>query len=67
MKNLLTDSTLSLEDLEGTENDALNRIVSSLNGNQSDVTAHMSHSSSTGRGHMSYVTGTGHSEQPENK
>lgn len=67
-KNLINSALLSLEDLEGVENEALTRIVSSLqDGRNPDGMSHSSHSSSSGRGHTSYVTGSGQPAQPENK
>jgi hypothetical protein len=66
-KNMINSTLLSLEDLEGSENEALTRIVSSLQSGRTDGMSHSSHSSSSGRGHTSYVSGTGHAEQPQNK
>lgn len=66
-KNLLNSALLSLEELEGTENEALTRIVSALKSGRTDGMAHQSHSSSSGRGHTSYVSGTGHADRPEEK
>jgi len=66
-KNLINSALLSLEELEGCENEALTRIVSSLQIGKGNATSHNSHSSSSGRGHTSYVSGTGEAEQSKNK
>ena len=66
-KALLNSSLLSLDDLEGTENDALMRIASALRGGDTDGMAHQSHSSSSGRGHTSHVSGSGHTQGSKEK
>ena len=58
MSNDLKNANLSLEDLEGTSNEVLNRIVGELNSPDTRM-SHNSHSSSSGRGHYSYVSGAG--------
>lgn len=58
MSNFLKNANLSLEDLEDTSNEVLNRIVGELNNSDTRM-SHNSHSSSSGRGHYSYVSGAG--------
>lgn len=64
MSDLLKNANLSLDDLEGTSNEVLNRIVGELN-NRDKRMSHMSHSSSSGRGHSSYVSGAGQKDTSE--
>ena len=63
MADVLKNLNLSLEDLEGTSNEVLNRIVSELDSRDKRM-SHTSHSSSSGSGHYSYVSGAGHKEGP---
>ena len=53
----IKDSNLSLEDLENSNSEILNRIAADLN-EESVNMSHSSHSSSSGRGHSSYVSGS---------
>ena len=60
MKNqsYLKNSTLSLSDIENTDSEILKRIASDLEDQSIVNKAHSSHSSSSGRGHSSYVSGS---------
>ena len=55
--NFLKDSNLSLSDLENANSEILSRIASDLNEETVNM-AHSSHSSSSGRGHSSFVSGS---------
>ena len=57
MKN---DKLFSLEDLENSDNSILNRIAEQVNDDEgmNCSASHSSHSSSSGRGHSSYVSGS---------
>ena len=55
---ILTDSNLSLEDLEKMDSEILKRIGDQLKNSDQIVAGHSSHSSSSGRGHSSYVSGS---------
>jgi hypothetical protein len=64
-KNFLKHSTLSLADIENTDSEILKRIASDLDDSGTVNMAHSSHSSSSGRGHSSYVSGS--AAKAENK
>jgi hypothetical protein len=55
--NFLKHSTLSLTDIENTDSAILERIANDLVDSNSVVAGHSSHSSSSGRGHSSFVSG----------
>jgi len=57
--DLLLDTELTLESLEKSDNQVLKRVAERLLDKRPDsvVAGHSSHSSSSGRGHTSYVTG----------
>lgn len=57
-KNFLKGSTLSLSDIENTDSEILKRIANDLENQDVLSMAHSSHSSSSGRGHSSYVSGS---------
>lgn len=57
-KNFLKHSTLSLSDIENTDSEILKRIASDLEDPGVVNMAHNSHSSSSGRGHSSFVSGS---------
>ena len=61
-KNTLGRSGLSLQDLEGSHNEILARIARELASEETTVTGHSSHSSSSGGGHYSYNSATGPSK-----
>jgi hypothetical protein len=56
--NYIKSSTLSLADLENMDNEILERIAGDLDNSKTVSMAHSSHSSSSGRGHSSYVSGS---------
>jgi hypothetical protein len=56
-KDFLKHSTLSLSDIENTDSEILKRIANDLVDPQAVGRGHTSHSSSSGRGHSSYVGG----------
>jgi hypothetical protein len=56
-KNFFKHSTLSLSDIENTDSEILKRIASDLEDPQIVSMSHTSHSSSSGRGHSSFVSG----------
>ena len=56
-KDFLKHSTLSLSDIENTDSEILKRIASDLEDSQNVGMSHSSHSSSSGRGHSSFVSG----------
>lgn len=59
MKNsYLKESTLSLSDIENTDSEILMRVASDLEDSNSTRMGHSSHSSSSGRGHSSWVSGS---------
>lgn len=60
MKNLsyLKNSTLSLSDIENTDSEILKRIANDLEDPSVVNMSHQSHSSSSGRGHSSFVSGS---------
>jgi hypothetical protein len=67
-KNFLKHSTLSLSDIENTDSEILKRIANDLEDSQNISMAHASHSSSSGRGHSSYVSGSAaKAENPKDK
>jgi len=57
--DLLLDTELTLDSLEKSDNPVLKRVAERLLDKRPDsvVAGHSSHSSSSGRGHSSYVTG----------
>ena len=57
-KNFLKGSTLSLSDIENTDSEILKRIASDLENQDVLSMSHSSHSSTSGRGHSSYVSGS---------
>ena len=57
-KNFLKHSTLSLSDIENTDSEILKRIANDLEDPSVVNMAHNSHSSSSGRGHSSFVSGS---------
>jgi len=57
-ENFLNQSTLSLSDIENTDSEILMRVASDLDDSQNIRMGHSSHSSSSGRGHSSYVSGS---------
>jgi hypothetical protein len=63
MSDILKSANLSLKDLEGTSNDVLKRIIGELKDRDTRM-SHTSHSSSSGRGHYSYVSGAGQRDVP---
>jgi len=56
-KNFLKHSTLSLSDIENTNSEILKRIANDLEESLTLSLGHSSHSSSSGRGHSSFVSG----------
>jgi hypothetical protein len=54
----IKSSSLSLADLENIDNEILERIANDLSDNKTLSMSHASHSSSSGRGHSSYVSGS---------
>jgi hypothetical protein len=56
-KDFLKHSTLSLSDIENTDSEILKRIANDLEDSQVVGRSHSSHSSSSGRGHSSFVSG----------
>ncbi len=56
-KDFLKHSTLSLSDIENTDSEILKRIANDLEDSQVVGRSHSSHSSSSGRGHSSLVSG----------
>jgi hypothetical protein len=54
----IKSSSLSLADLENIDNEILERIANDLRDNKTLSMSHASHSSSSGRGHSSYVSGS---------
>ena len=65
--DFLMDAEITLSDLEGSANPVLERVKSRLLNEQGKSGAHMghpSHSSSSGRGHNSYVTGRFEDQPP---
>ena len=57
-KNFLKGSTLSLSDIENTDSEILKRIANDLENQDVLSMSHSSHSSSSGRGHSSFVSGS---------
>ena len=57
-KNFLKGSTLSLSDIENTDSEILKRIANDLENSDVLSMSHSSHSSSSGRGHSSFVSGS---------
>lgn len=57
-KDFLKHATLSLSDIENTDSEILKRIACDLYDSHNVSMAHSSHSSSSGRGHSSYVSGS---------
>lgn len=57
-KDFLKHSTLSLSDIENTESEILQRIANDIEDSSALNMSHNSHSSSSGRGHSSFVTGS---------
>lgn len=57
-KNFLKGSTLSLSDIENTDSEILKRIANDLENPDVLNMSHNSHSSSSGRGHSSFVSGS---------
>jgi hypothetical protein len=57
-KSFLKHSSLSLSDIENTDSEILKRIASDLEDQSVVNMAHSSHSSSSGRGHSSFVSGS---------
>lgn len=57
--DLLLDTELTLDSLEGSDNPILKRVAERLMDKRTGpaVASHSSHSSSSGRGHSSFVTG----------
>jgi hypothetical protein len=54
----IKSKSLSLADLENIDNEILERIANDLSDNKTLSMSHASHSSSSGRGHSSYVSGS---------
>jgi hypothetical protein len=59
----LDDNLFSLEDLENSDNSILKRVAQRLTdednaGPNGPIASHVSHSSSSGRGHSSHVSGS---------
>ena len=65
--NFLKNSQLSLEDIENTNSEVLRRISEDLSKSDSPSMAHGSHSSSSGRGHSSFVSGSAASKKSSEK
>lgn len=57
-KKYLRNSTLSLQDIENTNSEILQRIADDMEVSDGLNMAHSSHSSSSGRGHSSFVSGS---------
>lgn len=55
--DFLMDAEITLSDLEGSANPILERVKRRLVGGKETHMGHASHSSSSGRGHTSYVSG----------
>lgn len=64
--SFLKTTSLSLSDLENMDNEILQRIASDLEGSETSSMAHSSHSSSSGRGHSSFVSGSAAKKDNDN-
>lgn len=58
-RSYIKSSSLSLADLENIDNEILDRIADDLDTTKTVSMSHVSHSSSSGRGHSSHVSGLG--------